>query len=127
WFKGAEAIVGEVGPQLVLRDLSLNDSGIQYSVTVANRLNQVTSRKATLTVVRDATPPGVTTVTGGGGNVVVTFSEPVDAASAERAANYSLDGGVQVQGATLNPDGRTVTLSTTGQKFGQLYKLIVNR
>ena len=126
WFKGAEAIVGEAGSQLILNNVSLNDSGTRYSVTVSNRLNSVTSRQATLTVVRDLNPPGLAGVTGGGGSVVVTFSEPVDAASAQQAANYSLDGGVQVQGAVLDPDGRTVTLTTTAQSFGQPYKLFVN-
>jgi hypothetical protein len=59
--------------------------------------------------------------------VVVTFSEPVDPTSAQRASNYSLDGNLQVQSALLDPvAGRTVTLTTTSQTFGQPYKLSVN-
>jgi hypothetical protein len=127
WYKGDEAIAGEVGPQLTLNNVPLSDSGTQFSVTVFNRVNSVTSRKATLTVVRDSIPPGIVSVSGGGRNVVVTFSEPVDAASAQKASNYSLDGNLQVQGAVLDPaDDRKAALTTTPQTFGQPYKLSVN-
>jgi len=128
WYKGDEAIAGEVGPQLTLINVPLSDNGTQYSVTVSNRLNNgVTSRKATLTVVRDSTPPGITSAVGGGRNVVVTFSEPLDPTSAQQATNYGLDGGLQVQGALLDPTGGSVvTLTTTLQSFGRAYKLSVN-
>jgi hypothetical protein len=126
WFKGDEAIDGEVGPELTLTNVSLSDSGTQYSVNVSNRVNDLTSRKATLTVVRDSTPPGITGAVGGGQRVVITFSEPLDPTSAQQATNYHPDGGVQVQGAALDPgDGRTVTLTTSQQVFGQVYTLSV--
>ena len=126
WFKGDEAIDGEVGPELTLTNVSLSDSGTQYSVSVSNRVNNLTSRKATLTVVRDSTPPGITSAAGGGQRVVITFSEPLDPGSAQQVGNYRLDGGVQVQGAALDPgDGRTVTLTTSQQVFGQVYTLSV--
>ena len=126
WFKGDEAIDGEVGPELTLTNVSLSDSGTQYSVNVSNRVNDLTSRKATLTVVRDSTPPGITGAVGGGQRVVITFSELLDPTSAQQATNYHPDGGVQVQGAALDPgDGRTVTLTTSQQVFGQVYTLSV--
>jgi len=126
WYAGSEAIVGEVGPQLTLNNVLLSESGNRYSVVVSNRINSVTSRQATLTVTRDSKPPGITTVGGGGRSVVVTFSEPVDPASAQNVSNYTLDGGLQVQGAVLDPvNGLAVTLATTQQSFGQVYKLSV--
>jgi len=127
WYKGDEAIAGENGPQLTLNSLPLSDSGTQYSVTVSNRVNSLTSRKATLVIVRDSNPPGITSAVGGGRNVIVTFSEPLDPAVAQQAANYHLDGGRQVQGAVLDPiGGSAVTLTTTLQSFGQPYTLSVN-
>jgi hypothetical protein len=124
WFKGDEPIPGEVGPQLTLQNVPLSDTGTQYSATVANRLNSVTSRKATLTVVRDTTPPAITSAAGGGRTVVLSFSEPLETASAQQAASYSLDGGVTVQGAVLDPVGATeVTLTTSAQQFGQVYRV----
>jgi hypothetical protein len=127
WLQGDTPIDGATGPQLTLNNLTLGDSGTQYSVTVSNRLNSVTSRKAKLTVVNDATPPGIQSAAGGGRHVLVTFTEPVDPDTAQSAANYSLDGGVQVQGAVLDASGsNAVTLTTTLQTFGQAYALSVN-
>ncbi len=127
WYQEAEAIDGEVGAQLALNNVPLGDSGKRYSVTVSNRVNSLTSRPATLTVVHDSDPPGITSAIGGGRNVVVTFSEPVDTTSAQQATNYGVDGNLQVARAVLDPvDGRTVTLTTTLQSFGQAYKLSVN-
>jgi hypothetical protein len=127
WFKDDAEIAGAVGPELTLTNLAFSDSGTKYSVTVSNRLGSVPSRKAILTVVRDAIPPGITSARGAGRNVVITFSEALDPTSAQRATNYRLDGGVQVQGAVLNPaDGHTVTLATTQQVFGRVYTLSVS-
>jgi hypothetical protein len=127
WYQGDTAIEGANGPQLTLNNLSLADSGSQYSVTVSNRLNSVTSRKATLTVVNDTTPPGITSAAGGGRHIRISFAEPVDPDSAQQAANYVMDGGVQVQTAELDPaSDNAVTLTTTTQTFGQPYKLSVN-
>lgn len=127
WYRDDVAIEGETGPLLTLGNISLSDSGAQFWVTVSNRLNSVTSRKATLTVVNDSTPPAITSVAGGGRHVLVTFAEPVDSGSAQQAANYSLNGGAQVQEAALdatNPNA--VRLTTTLQAFGQPYTLSVN-
>lgn len=124
WYKGAEPITNATGPQLTLDNLALSDSGSQYYVVISNRLNKVTSRSATLTVVSDSTPPTITRVGGGGRGVTLAFSEPVDPVTAQMAANYTLDGGVQVQGAVLDPaDATVVTLTTAAQQFGRVYKV----
>ncbi len=64
----------------------------------------------------DTTPPTLTTVNtscGINNRVAVTFSEPVDPASATITTNYSVDAGaVPVTGAVLSPDQRTIILST---------------
>ncbi len=54
--------------------------------------------------------------------VSLTFSQPVDAQSAARAQNYSLDTG-RVLAAKLSADGRTVYLKTTPLSAGKLYTL----
>ena len=43
--------------------------------------------------------------------ILVVFSEPVDAASAEELSNYVLNDSVSPDGASLSPDGLTVTLT----------------
>jgi len=58
--------------------------------------------------------------------VTIVFSDPVERASAETAANYRIDGGVTVEGAKLAPDGRTVVLETSALERGKVYTLSVN-
>jgi hypothetical protein len=74
------------------------------------------SASAALTITNDyvdLTPPTVTNLTCMGMPPVikVTFNEPVEAASAQNAANYSLDHDLQVTGATRSSNGRTVALA----------------
>ena len=45
----------------------------------------------------------------------VRFNEPVETASAETVANYSLDNGAHLTGATLSADGQTVELTTDAE------------
>jgi hypothetical protein len=124
WFKDDVEITGAVGPVLTLNNVPLSDDGTKYSVTVANRLNSLTSRKATLTVVNDQTPPRTTRASGGGRTVLLTFSEPLDTTSAQLATSYTLDGGVTVQSAVLDPvSGTQVTLTTTPQQLGRAYRV----
>jgi hypothetical protein len=126
WYREGEAIAGETNSQLTLNNVPLNENGKKYSVVVTNRVNSVPSRQAALTVTHDTTPPGIASASGSGRSVVVTFSEPLDTASAQQVSNYKLDGGVQVQGAVLDSaDGRSVTLATAQQGFGQVYTLSV--
>lgn len=124
WFREGEAIAGATGPQLTLDSVPFTESGKRFWVEVANRLNTVTSRHALLTVNRDATPPTITAASGGGRTARVTFSEPLDSATAQDPKSYSLDGGVQVQAAAVDAaDPASVTLTTGQQTFGQVYTL----
>jgi Domain of unknown function (DUF4214) len=59
--------------------------------------------------------------------VRVTFDRYVDPVSATTIANYAIDNGILVQGATLLGDGKTVSLTTTAAMAGgTLYTLLVN-
>lgn len=126
WFKNEGPIEGATAAELTINNAAFGDAG-QYSVTVSNRLGAVTSRKAYLSVLADTYAPLVAQAAGSSHKVVVTFSEPVDAASANTAANYTLSGGATVQSAALDPvDRRTVTLTTSALSFGTVYTLGVN-
>lgn len=57
--------------------------------------------------------------------VSVVFSEPVDK-SAEKAANYSIDNGIEVKAASLAEDFRTVTLTVSPLREGTTYLLTVS-
>lgn len=127
WLRDGEPIAGANGAELTLNNVPITEHGKKFSVTVANRLNSVTSRQATLSVFQDSAPPAITDVSGGGRSVVVSFSELLDLTSAQQSANYHLDGGVQVQSAVLDAaGGQTVTLATSQQTFGQVYQVSVS-
>ena len=76
----------------------------------------------------DTTPPLISSVLAQGAptQVSVVFSEGVEQTSAEAAANYAIDNGVTVSAASLGPDNRTVTLTTTPLSQGVPYTLTVN-
>ena len=76
----------------------------------------------------DFTPPQIVLpaqASFGGSRVTVTFTEPVNAASIA-ASNFSLNGGVIVLGAALQPNQREVVLTTTAQPAGTPLTLTVN-
>ncbi|NNC87866.1 MAG: hypothetical protein HKN82_05325 [Akkermansiaceae bacterium] len=76
----------------------------------------------------DGVPPSITganAITGGGG-VVVNFNKKLDETTAEDAANYALDGGINVLSAELSVNQRFVTLTTDPLTFGTTYTLTVN-
>ncbi|HEY4417819.1 MAG TPA: lamin tail domain-containing protein, partial [Verrucomicrobiae bacterium] len=59
-------------------------------------------------------------------NVQITYSKPVEAASATNPANYIFTSGLAVTGATLSLDNTTVTLTTAPLAYGTNYTIIIN-
>ena len=78
--------------------------------------------------VTDPYPPVLSAAMAGGDpqRVAVLFSEPLEQTSAEDVANYALDQGIVVLNAALEPDERTVFLSTTPMAPETTYTLTVN-
>jgi hypothetical protein len=58
--------------------------------------------------------------------VLVAFSEPVEQASAQNAANYAINNGMSVSAASLGSDLSTVTLTVSTLTKGTTYTLTVN-
>ena len=93
-------------------------SGLQIQAIISNQFGSVTSSVCGVTVVPDTTKPTVVTVdTAGSPNILeVTYSKPVDPASATTAANYqvTLTGGGTLPfsptNLSLSADQQTVTL-----------------
>jgi len=127
WFKGTSAIPDATNVSYSLASVRQSDAGSFHAV-VSNPLNSTNSRNAVLTVTTDSAPPTLTTVQGSPSRVVITFSEPVDPATASALTNYTIDGGLQVLSATPaagNPS--QVTLTTSPQTLGHVYAVTVNR
>ena len=101
-------------------------NGTQYRVVVSNGTKSATSRGATL--VTDSVPPRVVRATSSGspGTILtVEFSEQLDPATAEVAANYTINNGVAVSTATLLSGGTSVRLLTSAQTASTSYTLTV--
>ncbi|MBA3707318.1 MAG: PQQ-binding-like beta-propeller repeat protein [Planctomycetes bacterium] len=69
--------------------------------------------------------PSITTIRTGSiaDKALVSFSEPMDKATAEDAANYTIDPPIAVNAAKLSADLMTVTLATAAMTKGTTYTL----
>lgn len=76
----------------------------------------------------DTAPPTITGIgsyCGGANQLLLTFSEILNTASAQTTSNYAVSGGVSVTSAVLQSDGRTVLLRTSAMPAGS-YTLSVS-
>lgn len=80
-----------------------------------------------LNITYDSTPPQVVTASAvTDHNVNVMFDEEVDSLSAQNTANYTISPELNVTGAVLQADGKTVKLTTDTQAKGTDYTVTVN-
>ena len=91
-----------------------------------NSLGFALSSNATLTVRSDTNPPVIVRAIGSAGftNVTVVFDDLVDPTGAADPFNYAISG-LTVIAATLNSDGKSVTLLTDMQAENTLYTVTV--
>jgi hypothetical protein len=115
---------------------SYRDTGLveqtEYGYTVSavnyHGIEGPLSAAITATTPVDVTPPRVVSVNASGpsNEVTMVFDEPVEEASAETLANYAIDQGIHVTGATMDPDLRTVVLATSEQRHCTTYLITVD-
>ncbi len=127
WFKGANPIPDATSASYTISSVRTSDAG-DYRVVVSNPLpSSATSRTARLTVVADQTGPSIVSVGASVNRIIITFSEPVDEASANQTANYSIGGGLIVNAAARSAENPAeVVLTTSAQTFGVLHCITVN-
>jgi hypothetical protein len=126
WSFGTSPILGATNSTYTIPTAALTNTG-GYQVKVSNQANATNSRIATVTILADTLPPAITSIAAGSAQLVVTFSEPLDALTATNPAKYSIGGGVSVTGAALSPGNpNQVILTTSGMALGSLYSLSVN-
>jgi hypothetical protein len=110
WLRDGSDIPGAIGPSYSLRP-TLADTGARFSVRVAVLGDDELSQEAMLTVTTDTVPPTVlgafSSITGT--NLTVSFSEAVEASTAQETFGYQIDG-FTVVGAVLQPNGTDVVL-----------------
>ncbi|MBB6734337.1 Ig-like domain-containing protein [Cohnella zeiphila] len=114
----------------VLLYTSQQKDGQSYTLTIRDIAdlagNVMNSRDFTFTGFTDDTKPTVLSVEAEDNSTLqVKFSEKVNPSEATSLANYSIDHGLQATFASLNDAGDTVTLTTTSQQDGVLYRLSI--
>jgi hypothetical protein len=128
WKRNGTNIPGATNFSYTLAPVSLADTASTFFCSITNALGGTNSTTATLTVLPDTTRPIISTAGNAGDLEVafVSFSEPVEEASATNTANYALSGGVNVLRAAFGVDSRTILLTTTPMAANSTYTLTVN-
>ncbi len=128
WSKNNVPIPDATGPSYTAQNIPFADNGAKFKVTITNPAGNVSSAEATLAVTADTTKPIIASVFASDSFKLVTivFSEPVTAATAGKAANYSLSGGLTIVGAPEVVNPTTIRLTTSAQALGTSYMLTVN-
>ncbi|MFQ5674261.1 MAG: FlgD immunoglobulin-like domain containing protein [bacterium] len=93
-------------------DFSGNESGFSQEVSLT---------------IQSKVPPALAGITVSDPTQIdALFSKPLDRASAENKANYTISNGVQVTNAILDADLKTVHLTTTEHQLGQTYTITIS-
>lgn len=124
-----EAVLQADG-QTVRLTTATQNSGTVYTVTATGVRdladNVIAGSSAADFTGIDSTPPHVVSAaTVNDTTVSVLFNESVDEATAEIKANYSITPSLEVSGAVLQGDGKTVHLSTSPQSWQTEYTVRV--
>jgi hypothetical protein len=130
WRQNDVAILGATNPVYVIPSASLGFNGSLFRVAVSNATSGNISTNARLFVAPDITPPRLLAAAGGAGNaILLTFSEPLEAASATLLANYQITNAVgssaTLTSATLT-NGTNVVLTFNAPLLGSLTVLANN-
>jgi len=126
WYRNGVPVTG--GATRILTFTGVSGSGGNFQVAVSNAFSSVISPANAVVIVPDLIPPTVVSargIAGGVNQVILTFSESLDPATATTPTTYSSPYFV-VSSAALGSDGRTVTLNTTQQRVGTTYPLSIS-
>jgi len=126
WQRNGTNISGATAASYTNSPVPLSDNGATFQCVLSNPIGATNTVPVTLSVTPDVTPPALANVLNNGTtNVVVFFSETVEAATATNRFNYTIPG-VTISAAVLQSGNRNVTLVTTPLTLGSNYTLTVN-
>ncbi len=124
WQRNEQDIPGATAKTYEVARATVGDSGRYRAVLTAPSGNAVNSAEVNVNVVADTFAPKITRVKASSvQNMIVTFDEALDKATAENVANYALSDGVTITSATLS--GNSVLLVTSGLTVRKAYVLTV--
>ncbi|MCF6226993.1 MAG: Ig-like domain-containing protein [Xanthomonadales bacterium] len=127
WRKNGDPIDGATMASYSFTVLNLADQGAAFDVIVTDTSGSLTSSEAILTIEVDTLPPVISSALAGNEtNIDIIFSESITVATAETVANYQISAGIQVVGAVLNANNKTVHLQTDTLAPDTVYTLAVS-
>jgi hypothetical protein len=122
-------IAGANGTSFSTPPIPIGESGSRYRVVITVPGLSTNSAEATVTVTSDTAPPivvGALRNFAEDNRVLVRFNELLDPATANAAANYTINNGITVSAAVLQADNKSVLLSTSPIAAGTTNTLTVN-
>ncbi len=131
WMKDGQPIPYATSPTYTIARAKPSKDNGAHKLLVYNRLGNVESAEATVTVTPDLEAPTIQYVQAGANPaktafwVTVVFSEPVTPETAGAQGNYQISGGVGITEIVVNDDN-TVTLKTGTQTENTEYTLTVS-
>jgi hypothetical protein len=129
WTDNGADIAGETGTTLTMANIPYTENNHQIRVRVGNpaNVNGVTSAAATLTVIRDTTPPTVlkANASSDGTQVTVVFSKAVSDTILDMS-NFGIDQGVIISYPTRSSDTTVVLYLTAPLPGGQSFTLSIH-
>ena len=127
WQRNGTNLPPTFGATYTLSAATTNDHGASFRCVLSNSFGTVTSAVAVLSVVTDATRPAVLSAANIDFNsVLVTFTEPVEPATATTATNYAINNGATIASVRAGPSAREVVLLTSPLARGTSYTVTVN-
>lgn len=129
----AEVDAADITGKTVLLTTSTQVVGTIYKLTTSNVTDKLGNGLAAADVryfggmAKDLSKPVAAVAVTDNDKVTVTFGPTkVDAATATNIANYVIDSSLTVLKAELGTDGKTVTLTTSAQTVGTIYKIVIS-
>ena len=122
---------GETGTSFMVSPLTLDWDGAVVRFNATSIGASAVSQEAVISVIPETAPPQALRAQGNAirQRVSVSFSEPLNVSSAEKAGNYkitSAEGSLEVLTATLLGNPRIVLLETSEQVVGAKYTITLN-
>lgn len=122
-------IAGATASTYTTPPITMAESGARFRVAITVPGLTQTSQVAVVTVQADQVPPLVTAALRSfpePTTVTVQFNEVLDPPSANMAANYQINNGINVTAAALGADSRSVVLTTSAINAGTSNTLTIN-
>jgi hypothetical protein len=130
WQRNGSNIVGATAATYTTAALTYSaDNGAIYRCIISNLLGGlIITSEAVLTVPSDTNAPTVLSAAGNAtfNKVTVTYSEPVDPATALVLTNYAVDGSLTLTNPQIDR-GSNVVFTTPPQTPGKKYTITINR